>query len=216
LNKLFAVGDIHGEYEKLVNVLSKSNFDPLHDKIVFLGDYIDRGPESEKVVKMLYNMKTNFPNNIILIKGNHEDMAYNASVAMQGKTDDVFGYQLYVQNGGYKTIETYDNIDDFHNDAAWLNNLPLIHETDNYIFVHAGINPGKKIKKQTKDDLLWIRDHFLYSNLSNYDKTIVHGHTPTTDRSLFFNDHRINLDTGCGKGGPLTMYDLKEKIEYKS
>lgn len=207
------VGDIHGEYEKLINVLKKANYIPLNDSIIFLGDYIDRGPDSCKVVQYIQELKVNFSKYVILLKGNHEDMAIKY---LNDKTNEA----LYFHNGGNKTLNSYHcNIisSEFSNDISWLNNLPLIYETDEYIFVHAGFKPGIKLEDQKEEDLLWIRNEFLQADWSNYPKIIIHGHTPVKNINLdeMYLTHRLNVDTGAGKNGKLSLVDLTNKKIYQ-
>lgn len=203
-NRLIAVGDIHGEIEKLESLLNKLNL-KLNDKVIFLGDYIDRGEHSKEVIESLISLSKNI--NCIFLKGNHEDMLLNTRISRQEK--DI---EHWLLSGG---ITTYDNYGDypaiFNLHGKFLENLEPYHIENNYLFVHAGINPDKNLEEQTSNDLLWIRDEF-YEHKHNLPYKVIFGHTPFT--YPFITPDKIGIDTGCGKlkNGHLTAYDVINNI----
>jgi len=204
--RTLVIGDIHGEYEKLMQVLSKANWQAGKDTLIFLGDYIDRGPNSYKVVQFIKQLKEDYPELTVLLKGNHEDMALRY-------INKEISSQLYAYNGGMETLKSYEDNNLFYSDIKWLNKLPLVHETEKYIFVHAGLMPSIPLYQQKEEDMLWIRDEFLNHDDSSFDKVIIHGHTAVKEVETL--GWRINLDTGAGKGGKLSLLDMSSGKIYQ-
>ncbi|MFW6006342.1 MAG: metallophosphoesterase family protein [Bacillota bacterium] len=213
MERLLVTGDIHGEYDQFVQVLDDSNFDSSKDKLILIGDYIDRGSQSRQVVKLVQKL---VKNGATALKGNHEDMAYTYVKELEG--EKVKNNGIYFLNGGRKTIESYPSNNEFIEDIRWLNKLPVYHIIENkYIFVHAGLKPGKKLSEQKEKDMLWIREEFFYYNWENdeyIEETIIAGHTPV--REVQFLPKVIMLDTGAGKGGYLSLLDLTNDKIYTS
>lgn len=197
-NRLIAIGDIHGEVEKLNSLIDKLDLQK-QDKVIFLGDYIDRGMHSKEVIERILNLSEEIE--CVFLKGNHEDMLLKTKITQS--QDDI---EHWLLSGG---ISTYDNYGDylaiFNTHGKFLDSLKLYHIEQNYMFVHAGINPKKELSEQTKDDLLWIREEFL-DNSHNLPYKIIFGHTPFIE-PLILND-KIGIDTGCGKEKdlPLTAF----------
>ncbi len=199
--RFFVVGDIHGSYEKLKAILAHLDWSPGGgDQLIFLGDYIDRGPQSYEVVQTVAELADRHPE-VIALKGNHESMFLDF-ITGQGET------QLFA-NGLSATVRDYcrsgRGLSADH--LRFYRGLRLCHETEDYIFVHAGLVPGLPLDRQSPHDLLWVRDEFL---LSDYDfgKTVVFGHTPF--KEPFIAPGRLGLDTGAVFGGPLTAVVLPE------
>ena len=187
-NRLIAIGDIHGEIEKL-NELLKQLAPQKDDTIVFLGDYIDRGLNSKEVIERLITLSQK--TNCIFLKGNHEDLLLK--ILQTRAEEDVFNWLMA---GGVATLDSYggiENIFKLHSD--FFDNLKPYYLTENYLFVHAGINPNKTLEEQDEDDLLWIRDNFIYKKHKLKQK-IVFGHTPFTEP--YFDDNKIGINTCCG------------------
>ena len=197
-NRLIAIGDIHGEVEKLNSLIDRLDLQK-QDKVIFLGDYIDRGLNSKAVIERILDLSKKIE--CVFLKGNHEDMLLKTKITQS--QDDI---EHWLLSGG---ISTYDNYGDypaiFNTHGKFLDSLKLYHIEQNYMFVHAGINPKKELSEQTKDDLLWIREEFL-DNSHNLPYKIIFGHTPFIE-PLILND-KIGIDTGCGKEKdlPLTAF----------
>jgi len=167
-------------------------------RLVFLGDYVDRGPNSAKVVAWVRELQATSPADVICLKGNHEDMLLQAI----GRPLGTF---CWIENGGDAAMASWgvqDPIDIPLDVLAWMEALPTLWEDDKRYFVHAGLYPGLDIPRQTDQYKLWIRDKFLDSDF-DFGKHVVHGHTPDIKGlQLFANS--TNLDTGAVFGGPLT------------
>ena len=210
MQKIFVVGDIHGCFDKLSALMDKIPLNEKRDQLIFIGDYIDRGPSSFDVVSYLINLKKRVPGTVF-IKGNHEDMLQNY---LDGS--DRFTYQL---NGGQQTLDEYlnqsDNTDAFpipSEHLEFFNSLQLYYQTDDYIFAHAGLREKVPLESQEKTDLLWIRDEFIHSDF-NFGKRVIFGHTPFKEPWL--QPNKIGIDTGAVYGNLLTCVQLPE-IEFFS
>ena len=210
MQKTFVVGDIHGCLEKLVTLMDKIPINYNQDLLIFIGDYIDRGPSSFEVVRYLIELR-NLKPDTVFIKGNHEDMLQNY---LDGS--DRFTYQL---NGGQQTLDEYlnraDKKDAFPIPADHLeffNSLKLYYQTEDYIFVHAGLREKVPLESQDNMDLLWIRDEFIHSEF-DFGKRVIFGHTPFKEPLL--QPNKIGIDTGAVYGNLLTCVQLPE-IEFFS
>ncbi len=202
---VFAVGDIHGLYNRLVELINKL---PLKDKdlIVFLGDYIDRGEDSKNVIDFLIKLRAERPkDHTIFLKGNHEALFLDY---LNGKNEEIFFI-----NGGRKTIESYSVNGRFYlpdEHLMFFKQLLPYYETENYIFVHAGLKPGVSITCQREEDLLWIRGEFIFSDF-NFGKRVIFGHTSMKSFMPYFDKNKIGIDTGAVYGGVLTAIMLPEE-----
>jgi len=184
-------------------------------RVVFLGDYIDRGPDSRGVIELLMNgLATG--KNWVCLKGNHDQMF---SLFMEDCHAQLTVHYHWLDDrlGGKETLASYgvrvDNNDQKQDvymsslatvpaeHIEFLDSLPHSHQENNLLFVHAGIRPGVPIDKQDPHDLLWIRDEFL-DDKRQHPFTVVHGHTPVEKARHYGN--RVNLDTGSGYGRHLT------------
>jgi len=198
IDRLLAVGDIHGCLDPLERLLDEVR-PTARDQLVFLGDYIDRGPDSCGVVECLLRLQRRLPQTVFL-KGNHEQMLLDF---LQGRQT-----ALYLYNGGDATLASYrqrglDGPPPSHRE--FFHQLRLRFVCGDFIFVHAGLRPGVPVAAQTEEDLLWIRDTFLDSRYS-WGKTVVFGHTPLP-RPLE-RPERLGLDTGAVYGRRLTCCDV--------
>jgi serine/threonine protein phosphatase 1 len=201
--RTIAIGDIHGCYAELKDLIATLEEEGEYrrgiDKLVFLGDYIDRGNDSRMVIEFIRNLQEN-NDNVIALMGNHEDMLLK-------HVDD--GGCDWLWNGYQSTLDSYGGFTkQFYDDVKWMRKLPKYHEDEYCIFVHAGIDPTKPMNKQSEYDLLWIREDFIYST-TEYDKKIIFGHTPTVNLTEDYKPVRtfagnIDIDTGCVYGGALT------------
>ncbi|WP_315918923.1 metallophosphoesterase family protein [Mesorhizobium sp. SP-1A] len=211
--RLYAIGDVHGRLD-LLKAMHRAIRDeierdrPSDWRIVHLGDYIDRGPDSKGVIDHLIAAREREPRNIMLI-GNHEVGLQNF-LAMP----DVNG--LFVRNGGDATARSYGvELPPDPGDVArkalaaavppehvdFLSSLAYTHEAGDFFFCHAGIRPGVPLDRQDPHDLVWIRDPFL-SWPGLHPRLIVHGHTPVPRAEVLPN--RVNLDSYAWRSGTLT------------
>lgn len=191
---IIAIGDIHGRFDKLQELLALL---PEEGELVFLGDYVDRGPQSAEVVALLRETAH------ICLLGNHEELMIDAVLYNQN--------HMWDSNGGRATVKSYENLyadrayDMMREDAEWMRTLPVSHTTDTHIFVHAGLNPRREV--QTREDMIWIRDLFLRSD-KDFGRHVVHGHTHSHDTKQYHEvellSNRTNLDTAAFYTGILS------------
>ncbi|OGP63759.1 MAG: metallophosphatase [Deltaproteobacteria bacterium RBG_13_49_15] len=205
METIFAVGDIHGCFDKLSLLMEKIRVDAEKDILLFIGDYVDRGNKSFEVVEYLIALKKQFKN-LVFLKGNHEDMLENYLSGHDRFT--------YLMNGGQLTLDGYlkrkrpgdpypvpmDHID-------FYKSLVLYYETGEYIFVHAGIRKKIPLKEQDVFDLLWIRSEFIKSDY-DFGKPVVFGHTPFSKPLI--QPNKIGIDTGAVYGNKLTCVKLPD------
>lgn len=199
--RTYALSDIHGCLDKLVALVERCRVNGGHSaKFVFLGDYIDRGPDSRGVLEFVIDLQRRMPSQVVCLCGNHEDLALNA-------IDDASQIdQWVVHNGGDKALRSYGATHPSEVPAdhvAWLRALVTHHDDGRRFFVHAGINPARPLDRQTRHDLLWMREPFL-SDPRDYGRFIVHGHTPIKGGQPDLRVNRVNVDTAAVLGGPLT------------
>jgi serine/threonine protein phosphatase 1 len=159
----YVIGDVHGcyrEFERLLNLCSDhANGKPA--RLITLGDYVDRGPDSFGVVRLIrHRLAGEYPGfkSIINLKGNHEDMMVRAALGGEPRVKQNW---VGSNNGGDATVESYPNREALLDDAKWLAALPPSWEDKLRYYVHAGIRPGIPLKEQSEADKLWIRDLFL-------------------------------------------------------
>ena len=196
----FAIGDVHGCLDKLTRLLDRCRHhggDRPH-RWVFVGDYVDRGPDSRGVVEMLLRLQRKAPKQVICLRGNHEAMMLEA--AHTNEED------LWLLNGGGETLASYRarvalDVPPAHLD--WVAALPLSFDDGRRLFVHAGVNPFLPLDRQVERDILWIREPFLSSD-RDFGRLIVHGHTPLATGVPDLRANRLNIDTAAVFGGPLT------------
>jgi serine/threonine protein phosphatase 1 len=197
----YAVGDIHGCLDKLKSLIAacRQHADGRDMRLVFLGDYIDRGPESAGVVRFVLTLQTEAPDRVITLKGNHEAWAV-------GVADGDMQARIWLLNGGGATLRSYGVTDARELPPAhlqWMRSLRLTHDDGRRLFVHAGVDPRRPLDAQREEDLLWIREPFLDDD-RDYGRLIVHGHTPLEDAVPDLRPNRLNLDTGAVFGGRLS------------
>lgn len=214
--RIYAVGDVHGHLDRLAAMHARIRADlaarpvarPL---LLHLGDLIDRGPASAGCVDLLAGGPPIPGVPTINLMGNHEWMMLGALET--SSRDDV---DRWLDNGGDKTLWSW-GLKSSAPPRAWMAAIPARHlvflrdlrrswTEEGYVFVHAGVRPGVRLDQQREQDLLWIRESFL--NWKGVmlpeapERVVVHGHTPQEEPVIKHN--RIGLDTGAGKGGPLT------------
>jgi serine/threonine protein phosphatase 1 len=209
MGKIFVIGDIHGCLQKVENLMSDINIDDQQDTVVFLGDYIDRGPDSFRVVEFILDFKEG-KKNVFCLLGNHEDLFLDYLMYDRNRS-------AFYMNGGFSTLISYNHphvIEDIpERHRQFFISLMPYYETEAYIFVHAGLKPAVTLENQKKFDLLWIRTEFIDSHY-DFGKTVVFGHTNFSRPLIEAN--KIGIDTGAVYGGKLTCIELPEKKVYQS
>jgi len=207
-SRVLVVGDIHGCYNKLIELMDIVEFDPERDFFVFLGDLIDRGGQEFSVVKKVREMVDR--RCAAVIRGNHEQMAVDAFESGE------YYRQLWKANGGYTTLESYSkNNADLREDIEFFKSLPYFWKiNDDIICVHAGLRPGIPLESQDKRDLLWIREEFIFSNY-DFGFQVIFGHTPF-DSVTSIPPRKIGVDTGCFFTGKLSCLELPSGKVYET
>lgn len=214
--RIYAIGDVHGRADLVQRVFAKIDSDIARhpaDRIIelFVGDYIDRGPESREVIDRLIDRS--WWHETVFLRGNHEHFVLEFLQNPAALRD-------WRQYGGLETLVSYDLTPSLNADSAEQNELsrelmkrmPLAHREffsslrvsftcGDFFFVHAGLKPGVSLAQQKEEDLLWIRDDFLLCE-DNFEKFVVHGHTPVLEPDVRRN--RANIDTGAYATGNLT------------
>ncbi len=226
-HKVYAVGDIHGRFDLLCRLSEKIRKDALRSPesrkiVIFLGDYVDRGPRSRQVLEFL--TKDPFADfETVFLRGNHEDFLLKI---MESAPQSMS--RAWLMQGGLEMLKSYgakskdltralassvearavllDLLPPLHRD--FLEDLTLTYEVGDYFFAHAGIRPGVPLDMQKSEDLMWIRGRFLHSDV-NHGKIIVHGHTVSETPQRRRN--RIGIDTGAFRTGILTALVLFDK-----
>lgn len=221
---VYAVGDVHGRLDVLGPLLHDIAQDAAGREsvgrplLVFLGDYVDRGPGSKDVVDLILQMQTWPKFEVRALKGNHEE------ALLQFLAEPTFG-QTWMDHGGAATLASYgvappatrtdpdawtkardafaEALPPIH--RAFYENLELMVVEGDYAFVHAGVRPGVPLDQQSERDLLWIRQEFLQER-TRFEKVIVHGHTPLEAPQLL--PTRLGVDTGAYATGVLTAVRL--------
>lgn len=230
---LFAVGDIHGHSNALDRLLAQL---PLteDDTLVFLGDYVDRGPDTHGVLERIMALKEQRGDRCVCLLGNHEEMLLDHWRATRGawcEDQDLIallqpvttytpGFWLRV--GGEAAMQSYPNgLPEAH--IRFLASLPLVYETDNYLFVHAGLRPRGET---SRSEMLWGASGFwgdvdlltgrlikVQTSVRMFEKTVVVGHAAFEEPQV--GPDFIGIDTGCGLGGSLTAVQLPEMRFYQ-
>jgi len=226
---IFAIGDIHGCLKQLISLQDKIFNYPTYNKesdlIIYLGDYIDRGPNSKDVIQHILKLQKEKVNSIFLM-GNHEqfmiDFLFNK----------INNLSNWIMNGADQTFKSYDievaefikdgfednNIDKLRDIflrkltngyVHFFKNLKLTYIMGDYLFVHAGINPEKSLAEQNKMDFLWSRSDQFFDKNFKFEKIIVHGHSPEKEVVNF--PYRINVDTGSFFSGKLSCVCVNDK-----
>ncbi len=206
-SKTFIIGDIHGCLDMLDRLMHQIAWAPDNNRLIFLGDYIDRGDDSKGVVDYILALIRK-SGHVECLKGNHEAMFLNFLAGIES--------EVFIVNGGWKTLESYGSYSLQDDRSA----IPLEHmafyaslkqyiELDDYYLVHAGFRPGLSIENQTEDDMLWIRKRFIYSDY-DFGKKVIFGHTPFKEPLI--TENKIGLDTGAVYGNRLTCLELPDFI----
>jgi len=222
-HEIFAIGYIHGRYDFLSDLLEEvfASYDSSSSELVFLGDYIDRGPQSREVIDLLLELRVEMNQRFapVFLKGNHE------ATLLDFLNDPGIG-PLWMQFGGAETLMSYGvRPPEFKGDEArWAeasrdlrSRLPKAHldffqtlllstERGCYFFAHAGVDPSKPIEMQSESDLLWVREPFLDDDWP-LPRIIVHGHTPEPEP--YHDNRRIGLDLGGYQTGRMAAARIR-------
>ncbi len=221
--RVYAIGDIHGRLDLLDAILAKIDADdaaraPAETVLIFLGDLVDRGPDSAGVVERVRALQAERAN-VHVLMGNHEE------VLLASLDGDSRALRLFCRIGGRETMLSYGLAEadydgmDYTQLADWLAGaIPAEHRAylesledmivlGDYAFVHAGIDPAVELAAQRVTDLRWIRETFL-DHRGALERIVVHGHTITDD--VAYRSNRIGIDTGAYRSGRLTALGLEE------
>ena len=215
--RIYAISDVHGCAHLLQQMFRVIDADvatsrPRHAIEVFMGDYIDRGPDSRWTLDLLVERARR--GNVVFLKGNHEAFLGDVIRDPSRMTD-------WLKVGGLQTLMSYglspspnpqeEEQHELVRELAaamppqhleFLSRLRLTFTCGDFFFVHAGVRPGIPLPEQRETDLLWIRDEFLQSK-KNFGKYVIHGHTPVRSAEILPN--RANIDTGAYATGNLTL-----------
>lgn len=222
--RIYAIGDVHGRRDLLEAMLERIRADLARrphpaPRLLTLGDYIDRGPDSRGVIETLMDLRGgDLPVESLL--GNHD--SYIETYIDDPEWQDRTYHWLHPAMGGHATLASYGVAGAHHDDPvatraafaeampaehrAFLRACPLWRRIGGYVFVHAGIRPGVAMAAQSRDDCIWIREPFLGST-ADHGFVVVHGHTIVDQVERRAN--RIAIDTGVARGGPLTCLVLE-------
>ncbi len=201
--RIFIVGDVHGCLDMLRRLMDKIDWRPDEDNLIFLGDYIDRGIDSKGVIDYILELKKE-SSRVQCLLGNHENILLDFLNTGEPR--------LLIINGGIPTLESYQAGNENEDDplippehAAFFKDLIPYIELEDYYVVHAGFRPGVAIEDQTLEDLIWIREPFIFSD-HDFGKPVIFGHTPIAEPLMM--DNKIGLDTGAVYGNRLTCLEL--------
>ena len=225
---IFAIGDIHGCLNQLISIhdqiFNYKNYKKEEDLLIYIGDYIDRGPKSKQVIDQILQLK-NKEIKAVFLMGNHEEMMIDFLF------NKINNLENWLINGADQTFKSYDiEVVEFIKDGFedhiidklrkvlieklgnehldFFNNLQLTFSVAQYLFVHAGIDPIKNLTDQSKQDYLWARSDDFFHKDFKAEKIIVHGHTP--EKNVVNFPYRINIDTGCYFSGKLSCVCLND------
>lgn len=220
--RIYAIGDVHGCIKELKQMIANIGSDQAstpskQSKIIFLGDYVDRGPANRDVIDYLIELQ-NSQRDIVFLMGNHDQRVLSFLKNPEGEGDSFLTW------GGEPTLRDYGVIsgeyENFKEIAEafeeklpkdhqeFLKNLEYFHCIDDYFFCHAGVRPEVSLNEQTEQDLCCIRSDFLFHE-KPFEKVIIHGHTIVDEPEVKLN--RINVDTCCYDTGRLTAVVLEGK-----
>ncbi|MBQ6424382.1 MAG: serine/threonine protein phosphatase [Acidaminococcaceae bacterium] len=222
-SRVLAIGDVHGMYEKLIKLMDKIRFNPDEDLLIFLGDYIDRGPDPGRCLQYIFALQQQYPDVVVCLMGNHEVMMSSYFMQKRGNYNNlIVDYAgSWLDNGGLETLKQLDEMDADTKEELlqWVMNLPVKYQYQDYFFCHAGVDPDVPLVVQNEFDMLWRRQQWWEQYKG--EETLVVGHTPVqkvmkltvkerrTPKPLFLANHVIMCDTGAYmSGGKLSCVDV--------
>lgn len=222
-SRVLAIGDVHGMYEKLIKLMDKIRFNPDEDLLIFLGDYIDRGPDPGRCLQYIFALQHQYPDVVVCLMGNHEVMMSSYFMQKRGSYNNlIVDYAgSWLDNGGLETLKQLDEMDADTKEELlqWVMNLPVKYQYQDYFFCHAGVDPDVPLAVQNEFDMLWRRQQWWEQYKG--EETLVVGHTPVqkvmkltgkerrTPKPLFLANHVIMCDTGAYmSGGKLSCVDV--------
>lgn len=224
--RTIVISDIHGCFDQLNRLLLQIEYRSAQDRLLLLGDYVDRGPNSREVVDQVMDLVRN--HGAIALRGNHDqrlfDLASGDAAAVREK---------FLAHGGMQTLQSYAGLADDFDDEAWeravdairtryphhlefLGHLPLFAEDRDHIYVHAGLNPRcDDWKTQSAHDFMNIKDEFIRARFS-LGKKVIFGHTRTADihgsPEIWFDEDKIGIDGGCAYGMQLNALLFRDGV----
>ena len=221
--RVLVIGDVHGMYEKLIKLMDKIRFNPDEDLLIFLGDYIDRGPDPGRCLQYIFALQQQYPDVVVCLMGNHEVMMSSYFMQKRGSYNNlIVDYAgSWLDNGGLETLKQLDEMDADTKEELlqWVMNLPVKYQYQDYFFCHAGVDPDVPLAVQNEFDMLWRRQQWWEQYKG--EETLVVGHTPVqkvmkltgkerrTPKPLFLTNHVIMCDTGAYmSGGKLSCVDV--------
>lgn len=225
-DRFYAIGDVHGRFDLLTHLLQLIERDvssrvPKEARLVMLGDYVDRGPQSRDVCELLFTLASE--GRATCLRGNHEQVMLDV---LDGNESAL---RFWLEYGGEATLRSWDIPEKIIDEAwyavagaarlislfrervnpqlvEWLRGLPAYYMHGDYLFVHAGIRPRMTLEDQTEQDMLWIRQPFLQSR-ARHPWKVIHGHSESDEVQNMPN--RIGIDTGAYRTGVLTALGLE-------
>ena len=245
MRRTFAIGDIHGEPTHLERLLGRLPTMTADDTVVFLGDYLDRGPDSRRVIEMVVALPSQIPAKVVSLMGNHEEAWLRSLKSPEP------GFLLRPDNGCFQALQSLADCgqaSDLEQAGMllqptkwfpawihqWMESLPLYYEDEHAIYVHAGLDGEGEVWHHPKDgrprNLLWCREPDFFRGYNG--KRLCFGHTITSElpvdhlswfgkilddpSDVWFRGDLVGLDTACGKGGYLSAIELPSAKVYAS
>ena len=197
MKRTFVIADIHGCFKTLKALIETQLMPTAEDNFIFLGDYIDRGPDSKSVINYLIYIKDTFKNSVFL-RGNHEQMFLDAQISIPA-------HERWISNGGKEVMVSYglkNHSQVPYHVQEFISNTFYYFQDEKYIFVHAGLNHLAENPLKDYNSMMWIRDSLITEHLTG-GRIIVHGHTPTDLTTIkeqvnsSSTNFKICLDNGC-------------------
>ncbi|GAB4334030.1 MAG: metallophosphoesterase family protein [Desulfobulbaceae bacterium] len=212
--KIFAIGDIHGCFDRLRRLMEILPYDRERDLLIFLGDYIDRGAKSREVISYLCELRRNGAH-LVTLMGNHEYLLEEyrqrpdpGMIPLLRKLQ----VELTLASYGLRDMSRLYQLAGLPEEhRRFFSELLPYYETDTHIFVHGGLYPGIPVEQQGPESLTEIRDVFLFSH-HDFGKTVVFGHTPFL--TPLVTRTKIGIDTGAVYGNMLTAVELPARVFY--